>query len=430
MTPSAESRCGPDVGGPAEAAPSGPLRVAGLLAVGGFGGSQNSAASVCKYLAASGHDVALFCDVQRAAFAFSPGQARLEHLPACPILPEYRRNARLVNLARLISACRRRRFDAILAFNPAALMLATGARLATGVPTVLYLLGKGATDLTRHHRGRVVANSTETARHHADLTGRRLEEIPVLRARIDVALLEGQASRPCPQLELLPDVPHHIALATRLATTKIGMLTNAIAAADLVAGRRDDACLILAGDGPLRGRFQQQAAAVNRRHNRPVVTFLGHVENVAALFSGAAIVIGVGRGLWEGMALGKPAVVVGESGLAGVVRPETVEELGYYNFAGRNVTQPVAPERLAEELLAILGDADYAAELGSFSRRFILEHFDARAGAAQMEQVLRRAADEDALPPSRRFTVLPEFLLMAWAEAVRTAKGIVKSMIR
>jgi glycosyltransferase involved in cell wall biosynthesis len=206
------------------------------------------------------------------------------------------------------------------------------------------------------------------------------------------------------------------------------MATSAIRAADLVARKRGDFCLALAGDGSQRAAIEALADEVNRRHGRTVVHVLGHVDNVAALFRQADAVLGIGRGLWEGMAFGKPALVVGRMGLAGVVRPETVEELGYYNFAGRNATEPVPPERLAEELERILADDAYARGLGDFARRFILETFDAAVGAAQMERVVAAEVARGRLTCRQRLACLPGLAAMLLKEARTTAGGLVRKL--
>lgn len=50
----------------------------------------------------------------------------------------------------------------------------------------------------------------------------------------------------------------------------------------------------------------------------------------------ADIVFGMGRSVLEGVAMGRLGVVHGRWGTGGIVRPDTVEELGRTNYSGRN----------------------------------------------------------------------------------------------
>jgi len=371
------------------------LRVAGLLSQMGFGGSQNSAMSICNGLAARGHDVVLFCDSERTHFAIEPAGVRLVHLPACPVMPTERRNVRILNTLRILGRHGSRPFDGLIAFNPDSLTMAEAAGALGRFPVVFYALGVAGDQYLRPFRGLVVANSIETRNALAPIMRRDPERVPVIRARIPVLTLERRAHDPCPQLGAVPPDLRAIVLASRFIGHKVDMVANAVEAAGLLARRRRDVGLILAGDGPAFHEVRALADRINRNAGRTVVHLLGPVRNIAAVFARAEAVIGMGRGIWEGLALGKPGIVVGSLGFAGVVAPETVEELGYYNFAGRNVTEPVPPARLADELEHILADGAYARRLGEFSRRFILENFDARIGAAQIEEILR---DEAARP--------------------------------
>ena len=372
-----------------------PMRLMGLLASTGFGGSQNSAMSMSNALAARGHDVTLFCDRRLTRFVIDPAAVRLGHIPVCPIM-RGRSNIRAINALRLWSHHRRRPFDAAIVFNPPSLVLAHTLWLLAELPGVYYALGIAGGPLARAFGGAIVANSPETQAWLVQQTGRPAEAMPVVAARIPVQSLEAKAKGPCPQLDAVPHGPRRIVLASRYAGYKVDMAMHVLRAVDVLARDRTDVVLLVAGEGRGLPQVRAVAESINKRHGRQAVVLLGHVGNVASLFRQSDIVLGIGRGLWEGMALAKPAIVVGAMGMAGVVCPDTVEELAFYNFAGRNVTEPASPEPLAAQLDEILSDDAYAADLAGYSKRYILEHYDARVGAARLEAIAAAAAGGEA----------------------------------
>lgn len=60
------------------------------------------------------------------------------------------------------------------------------------------------------------------------------------------------------------------------------------------------------------------------------------VVNVRDFIKSADVVIGVGRSVMEGVAMGRLGIVHGQSGTGGAVCKEKIEQLRYYNFSGRN----------------------------------------------------------------------------------------------
>lgn len=374
-----------------------PLRVACILCARGFGGSQNSCMAISAGLRALGHEVRLFCDLNTIRFASPDPGVRLVDLPGCPILLQVRNNVRAINALRLIAHYRRWPFDAAIVFTPNGLLLTEPLRLLFDVPVVFFLLGIAGRMLPAFD-GPVVANCNEVRDWIVGHTDRSADTIPVVRARLaSITALERRAGEPCPELAQVPRHGRRVVIVSRLANAmKVGMMTHSIRAADLLAERLDDFCLLIAGDGPARAPLEALAAAVNRRHNRTVVHLIGFVHNVPALLATADVVVGIARGILEGMALGKPAINVAERGFAGIVSPETVAVLEPSNFAGTHITESVPPAPLADALERILTDSGYARELGRFSRQFVLDHYDPRIGAAEFERVIR---DELARPP-------------------------------
>ena len=402
------------------------LRVGSILGATGFGGSQNSCAAISEALADRGHDVTLFCQRASARFIARPENVRMADLPPCAILPAERGNIRGINLLRLVAAHTQRPFDAMIVFNPITLTLAQAFRVMTGVPVVLFLLGSDEGErYFGPFDGPIVANSPDARQYVAEHSDHDPETVPIVEARFSVRGLERAAREPCPLLDQIPDGVKRIAVAARFnEPLKTDMIIHAIKAADVLAGRRRDFCLVIAGDGKGRSAVAAEASSTNARHKWPVAKLIGYVDNVGALFARADVVIGQSRGLVEAMSLGKPCVNVGQRGLAGVIKPETVDQLAWNNFSGTHIASSVPPERLAAELDRLLSDKAYADRLGQFARQCVRDRFDAHIGAAQIEEVILAEVEKGGLPWWRRPGQIPSLAKMGLAAARSAASRV------
>jgi glycosyltransferase involved in cell wall biosynthesis len=73
------------------------------------------------------------------------------------------------------------------------------------------------------------------------------------------------------------------------------------------------------------------------------VDFHGYTSDARELIREADVVLGMGRVLLEGMAEGKPCVLIGYDEICGLVTPETFEQYRWSNFSGRGIEpQPAA----------------------------------------------------------------------------------------
>jgi glycosyltransferase involved in cell wall biosynthesis len=195
----------------------------------------------------------------------------------------------------------------------------------------------------------------------------------------------------------LPGHGTKIAFMSRLDITKEKSLYYAMDAAEALSDRGMETTLAVAGDGPLLIRLKEYASSLNNKHGREIIKFLGSIEEIPEFLSWSDVVLGVGRCAFEGMATGKPTCIVGENGLAGVVRDDTVRELQYYNFAGRNIGAPVPPSLLADAIEAIMKDRGDYERLADFSRKFVMENYGYRAGAERLERIYQEVLSEKPL---------------------------------
>ncbi len=219
----------------------------------------------------------------------------------------------------------------------------------------------------------------------------------------------------------LPDSGWKIVFMSRVDSLKFGSLSYAIEAVKLVALKGSRVTLVIAGDGSCFDDLGVLAERVNKQIGYEVIRLIGAVLETPELLSWADIVFGIGRCAWEGMACGKPVLVVGENGLAGVAAPEKVDELQYYNFAGRNIREPVDHSLLADSIEMIMGDEEIYKKLALFSTRYVMENYDYRAGVAKFEQIYEKAINDPPLNRLERIRLFFSNLLYGYCRQVYLA---------
>ena len=222
----------------------------------------------------------------------------------------------------------------------------------------------------------------------------------------------------------LPSSGWKIAFMSRVDKLKFGSLRNAVEAVSSMVERGMDVTLAIAGDGVCFDELKKIAGEVNSRLGKEAVILLGKVSDTPGFLSWADIVLGIGRCIWEGMACGKPAIVVGENGVAGIAEPEKTELLQYYNFAGRNISEPVDPRVLADTIENLMNDHARYRELSAYSREYVIENYDYRTGAERIEKIYEDELSAVRLSPFRKIRVLFNLLVFGYGYRLYVALRI------
>ncbi len=280
--------------------------------------------------------------------------------------------------------------------------------------------------------GRFLFVAEEFLDQSKSFMGKQAREMIVLPNRVDLDAFGADVGwEDFARDKGLPAGGTKIAFMSRLGSTKQRSVYYAMDAAGILAERGMDVTLAIAGDGPLYERFAAYAAKINSRLPRETIRLIGRIERTAEFLSWADIVLGIGRSAFEGMATGKPTCIVGENGLAGVVRNDTVEELQYFNFAGRNIEEPREPSLLADTIEEIISDRDRYDELGAFARSYVIENYGYRAGAERLERLYREALDEKKLSVyGKTMAAVTSFLTGYCRILYRSWKWKLKQLIR
>lgn len=262
------------------------------------------------------------------------------------------------------------------------------------------------------------------------------DRMEVVRTRLDLRQMEdgqhrledGEASA----LGLVPDLAK-IMMISSFDNTKIRSIHKVLDAAEMLFARGLRFQLVLiGGKGTLHEQAGQRAREICERHGAGRIVLTGQVLRAFRLLERADMVLGVGRSAFEGMVYGKPVAIIGEQGFAGLMSPETVETIAWYNFSGRNQRQEVAAEPLAEVMAELLADPDKRARLGAFGREFVLREIDVARGAARIREIYDRMTAPGArLAPWRQWLSFGACLVpIVRDNSMHDVKELAKGLLR
>jgi L-malate glycosyltransferase len=172
---------------------------------------------------------------------------------------------------------------------------------------------------------------------------------------------------------------------------KLDSLLDAVDAVDQLAAAGRPVHLLIVGDGPARETVQRRAEAVNGRHGRRVVTLVGAVLDPVPAYRAADVVIGMGTSLLRGLAVGKPAVVVGELGYVQPLTPDSITTFLEQGFWGvGDGSRGAARLRAAVESI-IDATSEHRDFLGKFGRQLVVNRFGLETSTAQLLDIYEAA---------------------------------------
>jgi glycosyltransferase involved in cell wall biosynthesis len=350
-------------------------------------GGQSQGLLLLRGLAARGHAVHLLA-AEDGAFA---ERARAENL-AVTIVPHALRRARAAQAIRRL--LREQRFDVVHANEAHALTsawLAGAHRRAVLVAArrVAYPLGTGALARARYRAprriiaiSRFVAQSVIDSGVPAGIVSVVYDgaEIPPPSSPASLAEVRRATREPCGVRDGQPLIG---CVGYLLPEKGQEFLLRAL---PKILARFPDCRVLLAGDGPSRARLEQIAGELKIG---AAVHFAGHVQDISTVYEALDVFVfpslaePLGSSLLSAMAAGIPVVAVASGGV-----PEVVE-----GGAGLLVPGP-DPKRIAESVLRLLVDPQWAARLGEAGRKVIQDKFSADQMVENTLRVYEQACEE------------------------------------
>lgn len=288
---------------------------------------------------------------------------------------------------------RRHHIEIVHAFDARAYIHASIASLLEQRPITCTLCGGIDPHYNIPVTGRVIVFSAEQRQKMIGQFKWQPERVEVIRTRVDVDSIINDHSPPPVRLKFEHGTPVMMMISS-FDNTKADSILQVMDALDLLIEQHIDFQMVfIGGKGTFFEKMKERAARTNKQAGREIFIFTGPVVDAFRLLKKADIVMGVGRSAFEGMAYAKPTIVVGANGFAGVVSEENVDEIGYYNFSGRNQRVVVSPKLLAEALTNLLADARLRQAVGKFGQQYVCKEIDVKEGLGRIEEVYRYNRD-------------------------------------
>jgi L-malate glycosyltransferase len=147
---------------------------------------------------------------------------------------------------------------------------------------------------------------------------------------------------------------------------------------------------VVVGDGDARPKLEKRAAEINAELGRPAIVFTGEMIDPRPAYDAADIAVCMGGSALRAMAFAKPVIVAGERGFARLLTPETADFFHYSGLYGRGDGSNSNGEMMAA-ISALCDHPDLRAQLGRFSREFVVRHFGLQTVAAGLDAFCRDA---------------------------------------
>jgi glycosyltransferase involved in cell wall biosynthesis len=331
-----------------------------------WGGGQRQVAGLCTHLRDWGHEVKLICRPGSKLEAWAD-QTGIESIAV-----EMKSTMSLTSVLGLRSVIARERPDVVhLHASRAHVLGSAGARLAGAKVVIatrrmddpIKMLWPNTSAYGNWTTALVAISAA--VRDVMIACGVDSSKIRLISSGADIERFEGAVADPDlrARLGIAPSTPIVCAAATLAERKGIRYL---IEAAALLKGKGTPVHLLIAGDGEQRAELEGLA-----RDLSVASSFLGFYPDMPALLASADVFVmpslseGLGVGVLEAMAAGKPVVASAVGGLK-----ESVID-GATGFS----IPPADPEALAEAIEKLVSNPALAAQLGSAGRARARENY-------------------------------------------------------
>lgn len=149
---------------------------------------------------------------------------------------------------------------------------------------------------------------------------------------------------------------------------------------------RNDARVLIVGDGKMYGELCRKARLINEKCGAEIAFLPGGTAKPERYFAACDVFVGPSRSAMEAMASGKPTILAGNFGMLGIFSPDVEKEALRTNFCCRG-SEPTTSERISACVRALFSlDCGERAKLGEYGRAFIERHYSTSAMADVCER--------------------------------------------
>ncbi len=388
---------------------SGSLRILIHLDFLGLGGHMLSTISLASALQRRGHEVLVAGELGPLRQKLEDSHLRfvrlplgLDPIPSMPVFDPPNGESIASGLSELAVSWKA---NVVHAFHPYNLPAARRAALAADIPSFLTICGGRPQFSLPEGQSETIVFSEELRDAYVQAGIVAEDRIHVVENRLPIAELTRGPWNLEPDLEerMLPN-SRRILMIGRLEEAKMSGTLHVVEAISRLREKVANVQLLLVGVGPGSRSVRARAAELGLSAESGGFVEYGRVYDAYRLIPHADVCAGVGRSIFEAMAIGRPCVIVGANGFAGVVSPEWIEQISYFNFSGRNATSPSTVQALTDAFEELLSRKQLSEELVAFGRDYAAKRLDVEVGAAKYEKTYMNALrqwEEGTIPRDR-----------------------------
>jgi glycosyltransferase involved in cell wall biosynthesis len=195
--------------------------------------------------------------------------------------------------------------------------------------------------------------------------------------------------------KLIPNQFRYVTLVSRISKEKWSTLQIFLDAAQYWENNysiRQPAKFVFVGGG---SEYSALQAMVIQRNLSDVVILLGERNDIPKIMNVSSIVVGMASTCQQGIACGRPVIVIGENGYIGRVDPETVSYYEAHHFNIHDILVANPEIQLCSEIASILADDSYASKLGEFGRKIACDRYNSEIGAKKLERIYLRLLNDN-----------------------------------
>lgn len=236
-----------------------------------------------------------------------------------------------------------------------------------GAPFILTVHGLGVTGVAAArfvpHAGAVIA----VGRRVADEVRPLNRNVVLIENGVDTDLFHPPGTPPERPETPARTRPWHVLYAGRIDTCKRKGFRELVRAVSRLARRLPVRLTVLATNLPsLPPDLEEEAAGF--------IDFRGWLPDPSEAFREADVVVGCGRVIREGLASGRPCLLLGEA-YCGMVYPSALDPVAGHDFSARSPDSPASEaSRIQADLERLFGQPDLAHRLGREGRAYAVAH--------------------------------------------------------
>lgn len=223
-----------------------------------------------------------------------------------------------------------------------------------------------------------------------------------------------------------------ITLVSRIDDVKWPSISMFLSAAENWQRTREHsvpAQFLIVGGGTSFFKLLDQANLINKRFQSEFIFVDGERLDIPEVMNASTIVMGMGSTCQQGMACGRPTIVIGTKGFSSIIQPDTFEYLSNYHFAIHTHSDLVQPEILCQQIESILANEEKSKYLSVFGRKTVVDKYDSEVGAKQLEDIYSKLLEGISIKKRLDYWIDCQLSLISY-HYYHTRKRIIRKMKR